>query len=78
MNAVVYISSEVDLDSDVEVLEVLHAQVQDVNSANIGRAEPQGGSDNENIEETQENESEENVNEAGVEIGEDDERERGN
>lgn len=57
----------------------MHAQVQDVvsvNSASIARAEPQGNPDNGNIEETQEIESGESEDEAGVESGEDDVGER--
>jgi len=73
MNTEIYISSDMESDSDVEVLELVHLQVQDVisvNPSNITRQEPQGSPDNEEIEETQENENEENVEEANVELGE--------
>ena len=68
-------------DSDVEVLELVHLQVQDVisvNPSNITRQEPQGSPDNEEIEETQENENGENVEEANIELGGNEERDIGN
>ena len=74
-------SSDMESDSDIEVIELVHLQVQDaipVNPSNITRLEPQGNRDHEEIEETQENENEENVEEANVELGRNEERDIGN
>ena len=81
MNAEIYISSDMESDSDIEIIELVHPQVQDanpVNPSNITRPDPQGSPDHEEIEETQENENEENVEEANVELGGNEERDIGN
>ena len=78
MDAEIYISSDMESDSDIEILDLIHPQVQDinpVNPSNITRPDPQGSPDHEETEETEENRNEENVEEANVELGE---REVGN
>ena len=73
MDAEIYISSDMESDSDIEIIDLIHPQVQDinpVNPSNITRSNPQGSPDHEETEETEENRNEENVEEANVELGE--------
>ena len=60
-------------DSDIEVIELVQDAIPD-NPSNIPRPEPQGDREHEEIEGTQENENEENVEEANVELGGNEER----
>ena len=79
MDAEIYISSDMESDSDIEIIDLIHPQVQDINPVNPSSIiRPQGSPDHEEIEETQANENEENVEEENVELGGNEERDIGN